>query len=103
MSGGALSAVRLRALEGRPLADESVRAMVVAAAEALAEREGLRLMRVDAEPSSITFSLEAERIVSIAFATELRRITTAWYTAKYHEPTLWGDPETREGERWKDP
>jgi hypothetical protein len=99
---GPVSAVRLRALEGRPLENGSIRAMVVAAAEALAEREGLRLIRVEAEPACVTLTLEAERIVSIAFASELRRITTAWYTAKYGVATLWGEADTPSGEGWKD-
>jgi len=85
--------ITLRALEGTPLAHENIRAMVVATAEALAERQGLRIFQVEADESSITATIEAERIVAIGFAAELRRLTTIWYRHKFGVDALWGEPQ----------
>jgi len=90
-------AVVLRALAGEPLRDEKVRSMVVAAARALAEREGVELVAVDADPDRVTLLLRTDRIVALGFAAELRRGTDAWYRGR-HNATLWGDPPAEE--RW---
>lgn len=71
---------------------EAVRRMVVAAAEALAEREGVGLVDIFADDSSVTFQIRADRLVAVAFAAELRRLTTTWYTRKFGVSTLWGEP-----------
>lgn len=84
--------VTLRALEGEPLRDERVREMVIASAHALAERNGVAIADLRAEDDRITVTVLAERLVAMGFAAELRRITTSWYTSKYHLPTLWGEP-----------
>lgn len=86
--------VTLRALEGTPLQHENIRTMVVATAEALAERQGVRLIAVEADESSITATIAADRIVAIGFAAELRRLTTSWYRHKFGVETLWGEPHT---------
>jgi hypothetical protein len=94
------SQISLRALEGEPLADERIKAMVIATAHAIAERQGLTLLHVETQSDRITVVLNAGRIEAIGFAAELRRLTTNWYTSKYGEPTLWGQP-LEEGEEWK--
>jgi len=92
--------ITLRALAGRPLADQRVREMVIATAQAIAERQGISVAELRAEPDRITVFLNAGRIEAIGFAAELRRLTTRWYTQKYGERTLWGEP-LEEGEEWK--
>ncbi|MCA9285803.1 MAG: hypothetical protein KDA22_11340 [Phycisphaerales bacterium] len=84
--------ITLRALEGEPLRDERIRDMVIAAAHALAERNGVVVVDLQAEPDRIVFTLLADRLVAMGFAAELRRITTAWYTGKFGLETLWGEP-----------
>ncbi len=86
--------VTLRALEGTPLQHENIRTMVIATAEALAERQGLHIISVEADESSISTTVAAERIVAIGFAAELRRLTTSWYRHKFGVDTLWGEPHT---------
>ena len=46
--------VTLRALEGEPLADEAVSRTVVATAHAIAERTGVVVLAVDAQPDRVT-------------------------------------------------
>ncbi|MCC6906712.1 MAG: hypothetical protein IT430_02110 [Phycisphaerales bacterium] len=86
--------VTLRALEGTPLQHENIRTMVIATAEALAERQGLRITQIEADEASVTATVAAERIVAIGFAAELRRLTTNWYRHKFGVDTLWGEPHT---------
>lgn len=100
MSDNQVSAVTLRALEGAPLEDAATRDMVVATAHAIAERQGVRVVDLRTEPDGITVSLETGRIAAWGFAAELRRLTTRWYTQKYGERTLWGEP-IEDGEEWK--
>lgn len=85
------STVRLRALSGSPLADERVRALVVATANAIAERNGVELIALAAEPSSITVTLRIDRLAALGFLAELRRLTNAWYSAKHRAGPLWGE------------
>ncbi|HWB21017.1 MAG TPA: hypothetical protein VG711_12000 [Phycisphaerales bacterium] len=84
------TAVTLRALQGEPLADPQIRDTVLATAHAIAERQGINLVSLTSTPASVTATLAVGRIPAIGFAAELRRLTTRWYTAKFHEPTLWG-------------
>ena len=100
------SAITLRALAGRPLQDQRVRETVIATAKAIAERQGVELLEVSAEPTSITVTLGASRVVAMGFAAELRRLTTTWYTKKFGAASLWGEPprepdEDVAGEWWK--
>jgi len=67
--------------------------MVVATAEALAERQGLRILDIETDETSITATVAADRIVAIGFAAELRRLTTRWYQHKFGMDTLWGEPQ----------
>lgn len=83
--------VTLRALKGEPLADGELRSTVMAMALAVAERQGVRVIQVDATESSITTTLVGSRIVGIGFAAELRRLTERWHSAKHGGATLWGE------------
>jgi hypothetical protein len=83
--------VTLRALEGEPLRDEGVRSIVVSTAHAIAERTGVHLVDIHAEPDHVELTLEADRIAAIGFAAELRRVTTAWWTKRTGASTLWGE------------
>jgi hypothetical protein len=94
------SEVTLRALEGQPLADDRIRATVIATAHAIAERQGVQVLGLQTEPDRITVRLNKGKIEAIGFAAELRRLTTNWYTNKFGERTLWGEP-FEGGEEWK--
>lgn len=100
MSREPASQITLRALSGEPLRDQRIRDMVMATAQAIAERQGVSLMELTAAPDRITAKLNTGRIQAIGFAAELRRLTTRWYTQKYGAATLWGEP-VEEGEEWK--
>lgn len=98
MSEQPLTNVTLRALEGEPLADESIREMVIAAAHGLAERHGIDVVTIDTEPDRISVTLRAGRVTAVGFAAELRRNTTQWYAKKFGVETLWGEPRDEGGE-----
>jgi hypothetical protein len=101
MSGGDVTEITLRALEGTPLADTAIRDMVVATAHAIAERQGIEVIQIDADDDHITVRLHTGRVEAVGLALELRKLTTRWYTQKYGEETLWGEPSSREeGEEW---
>ncbi len=86
------SAVTLKALTGEPLSDPALRDMIVATAHAIAERQGIEVLSVTTTPASISATLGCGRMEATGLAVELRRLTTKWYTEKYGEPTLWGEP-----------
>ena len=92
MSDVPRSTVTLHALEGEPLLHEKIRDMVGAAAHGMAEREGFELADVATTPDSITITLEADQLVAVGFAAELRRVTTKWYASKFGVEHLWGEP-----------
>src|SRR5262245_56764169 len=94
--------VTLRALEGKPLQDAPIRDMVQATAHAIAERQGVKVLAMRAEPDHITVTLNVGRIQAVGFAAELRRLTTNWYTHKFGGATLWGEAQGEdENEEWK--
>jgi hypothetical protein len=93
MSDTPRSTITLRALHGEPLADDSIRDMVIANANAIAERHGVKVHQARTTPESITVTLGAGRIEAFGFAAELRRVTDNWYRHKYGEPSLWGAAE----------
>lgn len=103
MSAGGPSTITLRALSGEPLRDGTVRDMVIATAHAIAERQGIRVVKLDAAFDAITATLEADRVASLGFAAELRRLTGNWYRHKFDGATLWGEPPRHDepGEAWK--
>ena len=94
----------LRALEGEPLNEARIREMVVANAHAIAERQGIAVLRVTPLPDRIEVTLETGRVQAIGFAAELRRVTTNWYRHKFDNRSLWGDPPPEEsrGEEERD-
>jgi len=92
MSASAGSTVVLRALEGRPLDDETIRRTVIAAAEAIAERNGVELRSLEAEGDRVVATLDTGRLAAVGFAAELRRITTAWHRGRTGAEHLWGEP-----------
>jgi hypothetical protein len=85
------SVARLTAREGEPLADDRVRATVVSAAQAIAERFGVRVIRVATDGRSIEVELEAGELAAIGFAAELRRLTNRWAAGRRLAP-LWPEP-----------
>ena len=90
--GHRATTVTLRALEGEPLADQRISDMVVANAHAIAERQGIPVLRITPLPDRIEVTLEAGRVEAIGFAAELRRLTTNWFRHKFQKETLWGEP-----------
>lgn len=87
--------ITLRALDEAPvppLSDRAVRRMVVATAHAIAERNGVNLLRVTADDDRVTATLACSRLAAIGFAAELRRLTENWYRQHTGEHTLWGIP-----------
>jgi hypothetical protein len=86
------SVVTLSAVSGAPLEDHDVRASVVAAAQSLAERNGIRMHHLATTDVSIQVELEASEVEAVGFASELRTITNAWYERKFRDGPLWGTP-----------
>lgn len=85
----------LRALDGVPLMDESVRRIVRATAHAIAERNGVELAEFQAADDRVLIGVRAHRLAAIGFAAELRRLTNAWFTTKHPGLTLWGEPRVQ--------
>lgn len=81
----------LTALSGAPLADARVRATVLSAATALAERTGVKIVRLEATDDAVHAVLEAEEVVAVVFAAELRRLTNDWWRARHPGESLWGE------------
>lgn len=101
------AACRLTALTGTPLADPATRRTVIAAARALAERQGIEIVDLSADDRSILVTLDAEEVTAVGFASELRRITEAWYRTHHRRtsdppPTLWGRPDDPPGQDSQD-
>lgn len=95
----AITSITLRALEGKPLADERIRDLVVATAHSIAERNGVTLTSIRSDAASITTDLIAGRLVALGFAAELRRLTDTWFKKK-HGRSLWGEPHVP-GDEWE--
>ncbi len=73
-----------------------MRATVIAAARALAERTGLVLLDLRADDDGIEVTLEGGEATAIGFAAELRRVTNAWHQARAGA-ALWPDKPRGEG------
>ena len=95
MENEPLTTMTLRALHSEPLRDPVVRSMVEATAYAIAERQGVEVTQVYCENDRILITVKAGRLVAIGLATELRRVTTTWYTRKFDAETLWGEPRSK--------
>lgn len=93
--------IRLCAVHGTPLEEPVVRSTVVAAAQALAERSGVRIFHVTTTVAMIQVELELGGLAAIGFAAELRAITNGWYEERYRDGPLWGtqppDPDHHGG------
>lgn len=88
------ASVTLHALDGAPLADDTVRRTVRAAAHAIAERNGVELIDIQLESDKLIATLATTRLAAIGFAAELRRVTTTWYRGKTGVEHLWGEPRS---------
>jgi hypothetical protein len=74
-----------------------VRQTVAAAAEGLAERNGVALRELKIDDQSVQFEVELDRIEAYGFGMELRRSTDTWYSNKFRDGALWGTaPEAEE-------
>ena len=78
-AGSDESVVTLRTSFGAPLDDEGIRGVVVATAEAIGARHGIRVVVEDVGGDSIRVRVQGPRIVAIGLAAELRRVTNRWY------------------------
>lgn len=84
--------MRLNAASEGALAEHAVHDMVVASAEAIAERTGVRLVSIEADGSGITAIIEGDRLAALGLAAELRRLTGAWYARRHPGERLWHEP-----------
>ena len=80
--------VRLNALVGRPLADQSVREIVTSTAEAIGERNGIRISVTFVGDDAIELEVAGSQLTATAAAAELRRLTDQWHRGRYDAP-LW--------------
>lgn len=90
-----VTAITLRARSGTPLADQKLRELVVATANAVAERNGFTIRAIRTDSRSITIDLAADRLAALGFTAELRRLTEAWHKGRTGR-TLWGTTEGHE-------
>jgi hypothetical protein len=72
-----MAAIALHALP-RALADHEVRETVRTAAEALAERQGVKLIHLWIDADGLEAEVEGASLVAMGFAAELRTTTTRW-------------------------
>lgn len=84
------SAVRLRAKGAGALADPALRDRVLAVARSIAERTGVEVVHLAADPTSVEATLVGDDLVAIGFAAELRRTTESWYRARTGA-SLWSE------------
>ena len=92
-------AVRLVFGPDADLEDERLRETIVAAAEAIAERTGVRLVDCRVSGGRLELAVEGSSMLAVGLAAELRRTTDRWYLDR--EGThLWVAPE-EDGEDWK--
>lgn len=84
--------MRLNASAPGILADRAVHDMVIASAEAIAERTGVPLISIDADDKGVTALVEGNRLVAVGLAAELRRLTGAWFSRHNPGQRLWIDP-----------
>ncbi|MEN0021076.1 MAG: HAD-IIIA family hydrolase [Planctomycetota bacterium] len=86
-----------------PLADASVRRIVISTGHAIAERVGVDLTAIEADDHGVTVSLRGTRVAAMGFLAELRRLTNAWHRSK-HGNELWPtNTPGSSGDGWLDP
>lgn len=81
------SSARIIAAPGR-LADAQTRDVIQAAAHALAQREGVRVARLEVNESGVELEIVGSDIIALGFAAELRRNTNHWAHSRGADP-LW--------------
>lgn len=89
-SGHSTTRVTLTAKIGEPLNDEPFRRMVVATAQAIAERTGIPVWEIETTGDSVSVTIQGDRLAAIGFAAELRKLTTRWYEGKFGVADVWG-------------
>lgn len=89
-----MASVRLSAAGTAPLRDPELARIVRSTAEAIAERTGVRLVKLELDDAGVTATLDAPAIVATGFAAELRRVTARWFARRH------GAAETGEGSLW---
>ncbi len=85
-----IAEITLQALVGNPLDDDKIRKMVIATAHAIAERQGIKIIRITTTPNQITIQASGAEIIALGLVTELRQLTNNWYQHQYHAQNLWG-------------
>lgn len=85
--------VRLRAWEEGALTDPKVRDMVIASAEAIAERTGVQLISIEIDEQGVNAVVRGDRLIAMGLVAELRRLTGAWYTRHHPGCHLWIEPD----------
>lgn len=84
--------MRLHAAQGGALSDVAVHDTVVASAEAIAERTGVRLVSIEVDDGGVTAVVEGDRLAALGLAAELRRLTGSWYVRHHPGEHLWIEP-----------
>lgn len=85
--------MRLNAASAGALLDGAVHDTVVASAEGIAERTGVRLVSIEVDEGGVTAIVEGDRLAALGLAAELRRLTGAWYTRHRPGEHLWVEPD----------
>ncbi len=94
--------VTLRAKVGEPLENEAVRDTIIAAAHALAERNGVTITSIQTTADSVKLSVKEGQVAAMGLVSELRRSTDTWYRNKYGGIALWGAEAADGGDLWAD-
>lgn len=97
MSSPSGHTVRLVFRDDVDLTDERLRETIVAAAEGIAERTGVSLMRADIELDALDLTVDGAPILALGLAAELRRHTDRWHFDRTGRH-LWITPESEESE-----
>ncbi|MFG0331044.1 MAG: hypothetical protein ACF8PN_14230 [Phycisphaerales bacterium] len=64
--------------------------MIIATAHAIAERQGVQVISVDADNQSVTVRIRGSKIEALGLIAELRQLTTNWFRHKFDGDELWG-------------
>lgn len=81
---------------GVTLTDPVARRTVQAAALAIAERTGIRVVAIEVAGAGVTVEIEGDELLAVGFAAELRRATESWYASRHPGVSLWGLGESRD-------
>lgn len=75
------------------LSNPTVHDMVIASAEAIAERTGVELLSIEIDGDAVNAIVLGDKLVAMGLAAELRRLTGAWYTRHNPGRHLWIEPD----------